>query len=114
MTRFALPTVLVSLALLGPVGRALEPITVSARARAQEPGELVVLTMTMADASHAPRIPAFDRVLLPFGSGPNTWQVLVGIDLETTPGTYPVKIEAATGAATTTYSLVVKPKTFPT
>ena len=40
------------------------------------------------------RARAFDRELLPFAAGARRWRVLVGVDLETSPGTYAVSIEA--------------------
>jgi murein DD-endopeptidase MepM/ murein hydrolase activator NlpD len=94
-----------------------DAISVSADARAKQPGELVVLTMTIPQASTSPpQVRAFDRTLLPFQVDPTKWKVLVGIDLETAPGTYPVTIEvgAPRPVAKTTYSLVVRAKTFPT
>lgn len=93
-----------------------DQIGVIAHARARQPGELVVLTLTVPAAAGTPRVQAFDRPLSPARIDPTTWEVLVGIDLEAKPGTYAVAIEAGSGAsvARTTYSLVVAPKTFPT
>ena len=107
---------LASLLLPQRAAKPAEIITVSAEARAKQPGELVVLTLAMPDASATPTVHAFDHALLPFQISPTTWKVLVGIDLETAPGTYPITIDAGTSrpAAKTTYSLVVRAKTFPT
>ena len=107
---------LASLVLPQRAAKSADTIGVTAEARAKQPGELVVLTVTMPDASASPKIRAFDRALLPFQISPTTWKVLVGIDLETAPGTYPVTIDAGASrpAAKTTYPLVVRAKTFPT
>ncbi len=93
-----------------------QAITVTARARTRQPGELVVLTLAIPAAASTVRVHAFDRALSPARIDTTTWQVLVGIDLETKPGTYPVTIDAGSGgsATSTTYSLVVVSKTFPT
>ncbi len=91
-------------------------IEVTAHARARQPGELVVLTLNVPNGAGAPHVHAFDRAALPYEVGAGTWNVLVGIDLETRPGTYPVTIDAGAGrtAAHAIYDLVVAPKTFPT
>ena len=58
------------------------------------------------------RARAFDRELLPFAAGVKRWRVLVGVDLETSPGTYAVSIEAdgSPSVDTATYELVVAPR----
>ncbi|HUL71879.1 MAG TPA: M23 family metallopeptidase [Vicinamibacterales bacterium] len=93
-----------------------DPIAVTARARARQPGELVVLTLVMPDATLVPRVHVFGRALLPYKVSQTTWRVLVGIDLEAAAGTYPITIDGGPAASTikTTYSLVVAGKTFPT
>ena len=107
---------LAALVLSQRAAKPADAISVSAEARAKQPGELVVLTLTMPEASASPHVSAFDRALLPFQINPTTWKVLVGIDLETAPGTYPVTIDAGASrpAAKTTYSLVVRAKVFAT
>jgi murein DD-endopeptidase MepM/ murein hydrolase activator NlpD len=96
-----------------PAGGAIE---VTAHARARQPGELVVLTVRVPTGAGAPRVRAFDRPALPYEVSANTWNVLVGIDLETKPGTYPVAIDAGSGrmASHATYDLAVAAKSFPT
>lgn len=88
------------------------PIAVTAASRSMQPGELVVLTIVTPATAEPVRVRAFGRDLRPFAVDAKTWRVLVGIDLEVSPGTYPVAIEA--GTATTTFSLVVKPRRFRT
>jgi hypothetical protein len=91
-------------------------IAVTAAARSIRPGELVVLTITTTEPAPAPRVRAFDTDHLPFRIDSRTWRVLVGIDLATAPGTYPVDVDAGSGPAAvrTTHPLVVKARAFPT
>ena len=90
-------------------------IAVKVQARSIRPGELVVLTIVPANDAQILHVRVFDRALSAFKVDAKTWQVLVGIDLATAPGTYNVAIDAGSGdAARTTYPLVVKPRTFPT
>jgi murein DD-endopeptidase MepM/ murein hydrolase activator NlpD len=88
-------------------------IEIAMQARAVAPGELVVLTMTLPEPRDLVRVRAFDRDVAAFASGAREWRALVGVDLETKPGTYPVSVEAGTDL-TTSYSLVVAAKKFPT
>ena len=89
-------------------------LDVTAKSRAVQPGELVVLTMTApAGAGHV-RIEAFGHDVATFAADDRSWQALVGIDLDVKPGTYPVAIAADSGKLRTTYDLVVKPHRFPT
>lgn len=90
-------------------------LAVTAQLRSVRPGELVVLTI--ASSAPAVHVRAFDHDLTPFPIDTKTWRVLVGIDLETRPGTYLVTIEAVGDPAAslhTTYRLVVTPRRFPT
>ena len=64
-----------------------------------------------ARADQAVHVRAFGRDLLPFRSD-GGWRVLIGIDLDVRPGTYPVSIDA--GGATVVRNLVVTRKTFRT
>jgi len=110
MPRLAL-VALLAVAASGAASAARSPaIAVSIGARAQQPGELVVLTMTVpAHASHV-RVQAFGREVTPYSAGDREWHALVGIDLDVKPGRYPMTIEA--DAERTTYDLVVVPKRF--
>jgi murein DD-endopeptidase MepM/ murein hydrolase activator NlpD len=85
---------------------------VTATARPIQPGELVMLTIRTTEAVEAVEVRAFDRQWPPFADDTRTWRVLVGVDLEVAPGSYPVSIAA--GGARSTYLLVVKPHRFPT
>ena len=91
-------------------------LTVSARARSVQPGELIVLTVASAGPLASVRARGFDRALLAYQSDPRTWTVLVGIDLDVKPGTYTVALDSGSGASVqrATHRLDVKPKTFRT
>src|SRR5690348_8300797 len=71
-----------------------DALTVTARARSVRPGELVVLTVRAAAPIAELHARAFDREQPAFAVDARTWRVLIGIDLETTPRTYPVEIVA--------------------
>jgi murein DD-endopeptidase MepM/ murein hydrolase activator NlpD len=92
-------------------------ISVAVAARSIQPGELVVLTMTTTGPADTLKVRAFDREALPFAAGARTWRVLVGIDLDVAPGTYPVAIVAESAGAPAvraTYNLIVRAKAYPT
>ena len=91
-------------------------IEVTAKSRAVQRGELVVLTMIAPVHVDQVRVQAFAHEVATFTTlspGDRTWQALVGIDLEVKPGAYPVAIDADAGQHAT-YELIVKPKRFPT
>lgn len=87
---------------------------VTAAARSQQPGELVVLTIRTPETVQTVHVHAFDRRVLPFRVDARTWRALVGIDLATVPGTYPVSIDANPGADHASYDLVVTARRFRT
>jgi murein DD-endopeptidase MepM/ murein hydrolase activator NlpD len=111
--RALLATVLLSVTLTA--GQA-PVLSVQAAARAIEPGEVVRLTLTTAAPMTGLTVRAFDRDFTPFRLDDRTWQVLVGVDLDVTPGRHIVSIVAAdaTQTWTTTRTLVVADKAFPT
>jgi hypothetical protein len=110
VTRTAL-VALLSTALSGAASASRAPaIAVSIDARAQQPGELVVVTMTVPARVSQVRVQAFGHEVTPYPAGGREWRALVGIDLDVKPGRYPVAIEA--DEARTTYDLVVARKTF--
>ena len=92
------------------------PIQIAARSRSLQPGELVVLSITLPEASDRIRVRAFAHDAAVYPDGDRAWRALVGIDLDVKPGTYPVTVEAGAGAtrARATYDLVVKPRVFRT
>lgn len=92
-------------------------LTLATRARAIQPGELVLVTATGAAPIERVRARAFGRDFAAFKVDAKTWQVLVGIDLTTAPGAYSVVVEAASAsgsALTATHTLKVGAKAFPT
>jgi murein DD-endopeptidase MepM/ murein hydrolase activator NlpD len=92
-------------------------LEVTAKSRAVQPGEIVVLTVTAPVDLDRVRVRAFGQDVAVFpasSSGRTTWEALVGIDLDVKPGTYPVAIDADAGTRHTTYSLIVAAKRFPT
>ncbi len=93
-----------------------QPIQISARSRSLQPGELVVLSIVLPEASDQVRVRAFERDVIAYPAGDRAWQAIVGIDLDVKPGTYAVTVETGAGAnrARASYNLVVKPRVFRT
>ena len=89
---------------------------ITAEARAQQPGELVVLTVAGVPAESDVTARAFDHELPAFRVAPGTWQVLVGIDLDVKPGRHAVDVTVASAAGRElrSYGLQVEDKRFPT
>lgn len=112
--RILVAAALASIALqTAPVGSA---ISFKANARALQPGELVVLTLTVPRATVSVQAQGFSRTLPSFRKDERTWQVLAGIDLATKPGAYSVKVTATleNGSSSATHTLKVVDKSFPT
>ena len=100
---------------VSPIGKAQAPspgIEIAVQARAIQPGELVILTITTPDPASSLRVRAFDRDVTAFQIDARTWRVLVGIDLDVAPGPHGVTIDAP--AAHTTHTLTVTSRAFPT
>jgi murein DD-endopeptidase MepM/ murein hydrolase activator NlpD len=105
-------------------GPAAPPLRVSAPATVLQPGSVILLTIAGESPLPAVRARAFGRKLSLFPVDGRTWQVLVGIDLDAKPGSYPVEIEAPDSGTRdpgtrdpgtkTTYLLTVTPRRFPT
>ena len=91
---------------------AVDSIEISARSRAMQPGELVVLTIMLPQHADRVTVRAFDRDAAPFADRDRQWRALVGIDLDVKPGTYPVTVDA--GGLHARYDLIVTPRGFPT
>ena len=94
-------------------------LAVTHRARAIHPGEAVLIEVHPSAPPLAVHATAFGHSVRFFRDGPSDglWQALVGIDLETEPGDYPVAVRATTsegGTVHATYVLTVEPKEFPT
>jgi|SRR5581483_130729 len=91
-------------------------VHVSVAARSIQPGELVVLTLTLPKHAERVRVRAFDHDMPVFDAGDGTWQALVGIDLDVTPGRHLVSIDAHVtgGDVHVSEPLLVRSKTFAT
>ena len=93
-------------------------LDVSHRARAVHPGEVVVMQVRPSEPLVTIRATAFGATIRFFPSGEDgVWRGLIGIDLATSPGEYPVAVRATSDGGDTvrsTYTLNVDPKEFPT
>jgi len=92
------------------------PISAAISARAIQPGELAVLTITTEDNAERVHVRAFERDLTPWRVDAHTWRVLVGIDLDVAPGRAVVNTTATVGGRPVTLAtpLTVLRKSFPT
>lgn len=99
-------------------GRAVEQsaqaLTITARSRAVQPGEVVLLAVTAPAGVTTLEARAFDRDLLPWRGDDGVWHVMVGIDLNATVGTHPVAVVGGPGIARGRHDLIVAAKDFPT
>jgi murein DD-endopeptidase MepM/ murein hydrolase activator NlpD len=68
----------------------------------------------VAPAGASVSVRAFDHDITPFSVGGRRWRALIGIDLATRPGTYRVRVDADGRREHALYTLVVKPRRFPT
>jgi murein DD-endopeptidase MepM/ murein hydrolase activator NlpD len=95
---------------------AADAIRVAIASRSSGQGELLVLTLTTPAKADAVTIQAFERRASAFQVDERTWRALVGIDLGTRAGRYPISIIAhGPGAETrTTSTVVVTARMFPT
>ena len=88
-------------------------LTVTTRARAVQPGELVLFTILAAQPVSQVTVRAFGRDWPAYEDGsPRRWRAPVGIDLDTRPATYHAEIAA--GEDRTSYPLVVRARAFRT
>jgi murein DD-endopeptidase MepM/ murein hydrolase activator NlpD len=103
--------VLATLAVTATAGGA-PALRVDVRARAIQPGELIVLTVDAPADAGPVRVRAFDRDVAAVPIDDGKWRALVGIDLDVKPGAYPLVVEA--GALREARDLVVRAKAFRT
>jgi len=96
-------------------------LSVTHRARALQPGELVVLTIGSDVELSSVAVKAFDRpqqaqALPPTPTQPHAWMALVGIDLDVEPGDHVVSVSATSvaGEFIATHLLKVTAKAFAT
>jgi murein DD-endopeptidase MepM/ murein hydrolase activator NlpD len=81
---------------------AADTIQLATDARSIRQGEVVVFTATTSQPVDAMRARAFDRDLPTFRLDATRWQALLGIDLDTKPGSYAVSFEATSAGQTIT------------
>jgi murein DD-endopeptidase MepM/ murein hydrolase activator NlpD len=95
---------------------ATRPIGIATAARALQPGELVVLTLTTPTGVDRVRVSAFGHLIPATEVESRAWRALIGIDLDVAPGKHTVSIRARSGEneIAMTYDLVVKPRRFAT
>jgi murein DD-endopeptidase MepM/ murein hydrolase activator NlpD len=109
----AVPRALAALLALAPFGAAQDRLTVTREARAIRPGEVVLLTIDAAGSTRQVSVRAFDREWPAYPVPSHAkWESLIGIDLDTKPGTYDALVTA--GPERTTVRLVVTRRAFPT
>src|SRR5262245_21516349 len=93
---------------------AQEPaIRVSVHARAQQPGELVVVSIEGA-ARGPVHVRAFDRDVPAFRAASGEWRALVGIDLDVKPGVYSIAVRAGSPSQRAVHQLNVTRRVFRT
>jgi murein DD-endopeptidase MepM/ murein hydrolase activator NlpD len=84
------------------VSTSVAPLTVTTSAATANPGDVVVLTISGADAGDTVHVRAFERDLPSFPAANGNRRALVGIDLEVRPGNYTIAVGADGRRATTT------------
>jgi murein DD-endopeptidase MepM/ murein hydrolase activator NlpD len=89
-------------------------MTVTTRARALRPGEVLLFTVEAARDISSVRVHAFDKDFVGFAVKPRVWHVLVGIDLDVTPQTYSAEVFALDDPVATRVPLQVVPAHFRT
>jgi murein DD-endopeptidase MepM/ murein hydrolase activator NlpD len=106
--------VVIGALLVSATVHAADALQITTAARSIQPGEVVVLSARSAAPLDALRARAFGSDVEGFRVEPRLWQVLVGIDLEATPGLHTITFDglAAGHAVTATSTLMVKAHAF--
>src|SRR6476620_6684238 len=104
-----------SAVLMATTASAADSIAIAANARSIQPGELVVLTMTLPGPADVVQLHAFNREIPVYKVDATTWRALIGIDLGVRPGTYLASVQAISKPRLlqATYSLKVLSRQFP-
>jgi murein DD-endopeptidase MepM/ murein hydrolase activator NlpD len=79
-----------------------DAIQLATEARSMRQGEVVVFTATTSQPVDTMRARAFDRDLPIFQVDGTRWRALLGIDIDTNPGSYEVSFEATSAGHTIT------------
>ena len=104
---------IVVMAIAASAAGAAPALTVTTRARAVRPGELILLTISSPQPVSQVTVHAFGREWPAYEDGSaRRWSAPVGIDLDTRPATYHAEIAA--GEDRTSYPLVVRARAFRT
>ena len=93
-----------------------QPLKATIAARAVQPGELIVLTITSSRPLDDIQVGAFDRNVPAFSIGDQKWQALLGIDADVRPARYTVRVEGRANSSVYRHAipLQVRPRKFPT
>jgi len=107
-----------TLTLAGTTSTHAQNLDVGHRARAIQPGEVVVLEVRPSEPLVTVKATVFgSRIRFFSDETDGVWRGLIGIDLDTRPGDYGVAVRGTTGSGDTvraTYTLAVEPKEFAT
>jgi murein DD-endopeptidase MepM/ murein hydrolase activator NlpD len=103
-----------ALTFCGTATSAEDAIELTTDARSIRQGEVVVFTATTSQPVDAMRARAFDRDLPTFQLDATRWRALLGIDIDTKPGSYEVSFEATSAGQTimATSELTITPGEF--
>jgi len=115
--RHLVTLVLVSAGAIGASAQqTAEPLTITLTARAQQPGELVVVDVTTHEPAATLHVRAFDRDWPAYATSDTTWRAIIGIDLDVEIGEHPIAVRAdgRAGTARRTRVLTVTAKSFRT
>lgn len=106
----------VALTLAAAAAPADPVLTLTVKARAIRPGELVLLNLASSEALDRVTVRVFERQIPGFATGEGHWQALVGVDLDQRPGRYVASVEAIRqgGVSRLSQELIVEPRNFPT
>ena len=98
-----------------PVAADAGQLDIATTSRAQQPGELIVVTVTSVGAGSDMRVQLFNRTTDAFSIGEGRWQALVGIDLDQKPGSYALTVDGRVNdlPVRRTRQIVVRGKVFP-
>ena len=91
---------------------AADAIHIAMAARSVRQGEVMLFTASALEPLDALRVRAFDRGVATFRLDGHTWQSLLGIDLDTKPGSYTVSFEGVSSGQSVAVSktIVIKPR----
>jgi murein DD-endopeptidase MepM/ murein hydrolase activator NlpD len=87
-------------------------ITITLRARAFQPGEVMLVSIAAPEASQPLDLSVFDAPVAAVPVEPGRWEAVAGIDLDRAPGEYTVAVSAAEESGTKPFSVAAR--RFPT